>query len=70
MQFHSNYIGIPIFFFLWLSYKLFFKTKVLRPDEVDLTSGLKAIYDEEKRFLEQQAAQGPRSRLIRIWDAL
>jgi len=69
-NFVTNYIGIPIFFTLWLTYKLVFKTKLIRYDEVDLTTGLKTIDDEEKRFLEQEAAKGPRSRLKRIWDSL
>ncbi|KAF9451076.1 dicarbixylic amino acid permease [Macrolepiota fuliginosa MF-IS2] len=69
-NFITNYIGIPIFFFLWLGYKLFYRTKVIRYDEVDLVTGLKAIDDEEKEFLEQEATKGPQSRLRRFWDSL
>lgn len=55
---------------MWLGYKLFYRTKLIPYNAVDLTSGLKAIEDEEKRFLEQEAAKGSRSGLKRIWDSL
>lgn len=65
-----SYIGIPVYFFLWLGYKLMYKTKVIQPKNVDLVTGLKEIEDEEQRYLAAQAALGPRTRWQRIWDAL
>ena len=46
------------------------KTKVIPPSRIDLVTGLKEINEEEQRYLEQEAARGPRTRWQRIWDAL
>lgn len=43
---------------------------MLRPEEVDLTTGLRAIDEEEQRYLEQEAAKGPQSKLKQFWDSL
>jgi len=59
-----------VFFLLWISYKLLFKTKQLAPADVDLVSGLRAIDEEEKKYLSEEAIKGPRSRLGKLWDSL
>ncbi|KAJ2928405.1 hypothetical protein H1R20_g8689, partial [Candolleomyces eurysporus] len=69
-NFITSYIAIPIFFFLWIGYKLFMKTSVIPLSRVDLVTGLKEIDDEEKHYLEEQARLPPRGWLGRLWDAL
>jgi amino acid transporter len=68
--FITAYVAIPIFFVLWASYKLRFKTKVIPLAQVDLISGKREIDEEEEQFLAEQAKLGPRTRLQRIWDSL
>ncbi|KAF9464654.1 dicarbixylic amino acid permease [Collybia nuda] len=68
--FVTSYIGIPIFFILWLGYKVMYKTSVIPSKEVDLITGLREIDEEENRFLADQAAKGPRSTLKKVWDSL
>ena len=63
-------MGIPIFFALWLGYKMIYKTRVIPTDKVDLTTGLREIDEEEEQFLAWQAAKGPRSTWKKIWDSL
>jgi len=43
---------------------------MIKPADVDLVTGLRAIDDEEKKFLADEEAKGPRSRLEKIWDSL
>jgi len=59
-----------VFFLLWIVYKLLFKTKQLAPQDVDLVSGLRAIDEEEKKYLAEEAMKGPQSRLGKLWDSL
>jgi len=68
--FVTNYIGLPIFFFLWLGYKLWYKTKVIPPHEVDLVTGIRQIDEEEEKFLAEEATKGPRTTLGKLWDSL
>jgi amino acid transporter len=68
--FFTNYVALPTFFFLWLGYKLYYGTKMLRPEEVDLTTGLRAIDEEEQKYLEQEASKGPQSKLKKFWESL
>ncbi|ONH69950.1 Dicarboxylic amino acid permease [Cyberlindnera fabianii] len=46
-SFITGYIAAPTFFFLWAGYKLVHKTKVRKPEDVDLIS-LKHFIDEEE----------------------
>ncbi|KAF8077993.1 dicarbixylic amino acid permease [Lyophyllum atratum] len=68
--FVTSYIGIPVFFVLWLGYKLIYRTRLIPLKEVDLVTGLRQIDEEEEKFLEMQAALGPRSTLKKLWDSL
>jgi len=61
---------VPIFFVLWLGYKLIFKTRVILPKDVDIVTGLRSIDEEEEQYLEYEKAKGPQGRFGKIWDAL
>lgn len=69
-NFITSYIAVPIFFVLWLGYKLIFKTRVILPKDVDIVTGLRAIDEEEEQYLEYEKAKGPQGRFGKIWDAL
>lgn len=69
-NFITNYIAIPVFFSLWIGYKIMYKTKQLKPTEIDLVTGLRRIDEEEQKFLAEEAAKGPRTRWQKIWDSL
>jgi len=68
--FVTSYVGLPTFFILWLGYKILYRTKLIPADKVDLVTGLRAIDEEEEKFLAEQAAKGPRTRWMKIWDSL
>jgi yeast amino acid transporter len=59
-----------IFFFLWIFYKLYHRTKVIAPADVDLITGKREIDLEEEAYLEKEAAKGPRTWQQKLWDAL
>ncbi|CCF56939.1 hypothetical protein KAFR_0B06430 [Kazachstania africana CBS 2517] len=46
-NFITGYIGIPVFFICFVGYKIVYKTKTHRPEEVDLVT-LKALIDQEE----------------------
>ncbi|KAF8902130.1 dicarbixylic amino acid permease [Gymnopilus junonius] len=69
-NFITNYIALPVVFFIWVSYKIIMRTKVIPPEDVDLVTGIREIDDEETKFLAEEAAKGPRTRVARIWDSL
>ncbi|PPR06666.1 hypothetical protein CVT26_001208 [Gymnopilus dilepis] len=69
-NFITNYIALPVVFFLWLGYKVILRTKVIPPEEVDLVTGLRQIDEEETKFLAEEAARGPRTLAGKIWDSL
>ncbi|GAB1517478.1 amino acid transporter [Rhizoctonia solani] len=52
------------------AYKIYYKTKVIPPREVDLITGKREIDEEEEQYLAQQAALGPRTWKQKLWDAL
>ena len=67
---YRSYVAVPIFFFLWAGYKLFRKTRVIAPHNVDLVTGLRQIEEEEQKYLADEAAKGPQTRLGKLWDSL
>jgi len=69
-NFVTSYIAIPIFLLLWAGYKVVYKTKAIPADKVDLVTGLRTIDEEEGRYLADEAAKGPRSKLRKFWDSL
>ncbi|EPQ27447.1 uncharacterized protein PFL1_04985 [Pseudozyma flocculosa PF-1] len=52
-DFITNYIGIPVFFILIVGWKLWHKTKVWKPEEVDLVSGAKEFDEADEQFWKQ-----------------
>lgn len=68
--FVTSYIALPTFVAFWAGYKFWFKTKLIPLDKVDLISGKREIDEEEKKFLAEQEALGPRSRWQKIFDSL
>ncbi|VDC06580.1 unnamed protein product [Peniophora sp. CBMAI 1063] len=68
--FVTAYIGIPIFFALWVGYKILYRTKFIPAEKVDLVTGLRDIDEEEERFLQEQEVKGPRSRWRQAWEKL
>ncbi|TFK76493.1 dicarbixylic amino acid permease [Pluteus cervinus] len=68
--FITNYIGVAMFIIMWFGYKFYYKTKALKPEDIDLITGLRAIDEEEEKYLAEEAARGPRTRLQRLWDSL
>jgi yeast amino acid transporter len=67
---YRSYIAIPVFFIFWIGYKVYFRTKVIPLEEVDLISGKREIDEEEEAYLEKQATLGPRNWRQKLWDAL
>ncbi|KAG5727647.1 Dicarboxylic amino acid permease [Termitomyces sp. T112] len=68
--FITSYIIVPIFFALWLGYKLYHRTKLISSEDVDLVTGKQQIDEEEEKFIAEQEALGPRSTLRKFWDSL
>lgn len=67
---YSSYIGLPVFGILWLGYKYLYKTKVIKPQNVDLVTGLQAINEEEAAYLEEEKLRGPMSRRRKFFESL
>ena len=64
------YIGIPIFIVLIIYWRLRFRESTVPLAEMDLLSGKREIDEQEKRWIEEQALLGPRTRWQKIWDGL
>ncbi|WWC88924.1 uncharacterized protein L201_003839 [Kwoniella dendrophila CBS 6074] len=43
--FITNYIGIPVYVIAYFGYKIVYRTKAIKPAEMDLTSGAREFYD-------------------------
>jgi len=69
-NFVTAYIGLPIFFVLWVGYKVFMRTKVIPSEKVDLITGQREIEQEEAKFNADEEAKGPRSFWVKVWDGL
>ncbi|EGO18624.1 hypothetical protein SERLADRAFT_358847 [Serpula lacrymans var. lacrymans S7.9] len=67
--FITSYIAIPVFLVLWLGYKLYYRTRVVRPLEVDLVTDQEEI-DEEEHFMEINKMEKPATRWRKVWDSL
>jgi amino acid transporter len=46
-------MGIPIFIFMFVGYKVFYKTEFRRPSIMDLFTGKQEVDDEENEWLEK-----------------
>lgn len=62
-DFLAAYIGIPIFFVLFLFWKVFKRTHLISPADADITTGKAALDAEDGQWPEQT----PRNILERIW---
>ncbi|KAI0030743.1 dicarbixylic amino acid permease [Vararia minispora EC-137] len=69
-NFVTSYIAIPVFFVFWIGYKVFYRTKTIPSESVDLISGKREIDEEEERFIEEEKAKGPPTFWGRVWDGL
>ena len=68
--FVTSYIALPTFLIFWAGYKLYYRTKVIPIDKVDLFTGKRDYAEEEERFKAEEEAKGPKSRWGRFWDAM
>ncbi|KAF8507233.1 dicarbixylic amino acid permease [Gautieria morchelliformis] len=73
--FVTSYIGIPIFAIFYVSYKLFYRTRVIPLKEVDLLSGKREIDAEEEKNLAEEALERKGSQVSqtawrKIWDSI
>ncbi|GAA5950994.1 hypothetical protein JCM21900_004122 [Sporobolomyces salmonicolor] len=66
--FITSYLGIPIYCVLYLGHKFWYKTKVLKPDEVDLVSGRREFDEDEAAWKEEEEAEGKKPLWKRIWE--
>ncbi|KAI6840167.1 amino acid transporter [Hortaea werneckii] len=48
VTFFANYLGMPLFLFDFVAYKLWFRTKLVKPSEVDFSEA--KMFDEEDRL--------------------
>lgn len=64
--FVTSYIAIPTFFIFWIGYKVFYRTKLIPLDKIDLNTGRREILEEEERFREKEALKGPQSKWQKI----
>lgn len=49
--FVTTYLGIPLYFLMYFGYKFYFKTAIIRSEDVDLYSGKARIDREEQEFI-------------------
>ncbi|KAI0046119.1 dicarbixylic amino acid permease [Auriscalpium vulgare] len=68
--FATSYVGLPAFVLFYGGYKIYYRTRLIPIHEIDLVSGKREIDEEEEKFVMEQEARGPRTRLQRIWDGL
>ncbi|KAF3921292.1 hypothetical protein ABW21_db0207516 [Orbilia brochopaga] len=54
-NFMMTYLTVPVVIVLYLAYKLFFRTKILRVDKIDLTTGCIGLEDD--RWVEERKAR-------------
>ncbi|GAA5847632.1 hypothetical protein JCM5353_004163 [Sporobolomyces roseus] len=68
--FITNYLGIPIYIALYAGHKLWHKTRVIKPEEVDLISGRKEFDMDESAWEEEEAARGKLPLWKRLWEGM
>lgn len=75
-NFFATYIAAPLFVFDYFAYKWWYKTKIVRPEDMDFSEAF--IFDElERRQKAEQAAQPKEQQAMglagaarRVWSAL
>jgi amino acid transporter len=67
--FVTTYLGLPLYIILFFGYKVFMKTKLIKPEEADLYGGKARIDAEEAEFLARQAERkgGPETKLEKFY---
>lgn len=68
--FVTSYIALPTFVLFWGVYKIWYRTKVIPADKVDLITGMREIDEEEERFNNEQALKGPKTGWRKFFDLL
>lgn len=66
--FVTSYIALPAFVLFWGGYKLYYRTRVIPLEKVDLTTGRAQIEAEEREFEHEEAMKGPRGRWQKLWE--
>ena len=56
-SFITGYLGVPLFFFLYVGYRIINKTRVIPPDQADLFTGKAEIDEDEEKFVAEQRAR-------------
>lgn len=69
-SFVTSYVALPVFVLFYFGYKLYYRTHTLKSKDVDLVTGMRAIDEEEERFVKEQEMQGPQSWARKMWDSL
>jgi yeast amino acid transporter len=68
--FVTSYIALPTFVLFWSVYKIWYRTKVIPIEKVDLFTGKREYNEEEDRFKHEEDAKGPRTRWQKFWDSM
>ena len=66
----SSYIAFPLFGLFFLGWRYYDGCSTIPLETVDLVSGKPQIDEEEKQYLDDQRARGPKSQWKRLWDAM
>ena len=64
----TAYLGLPIYACLYFGHKFWHKTRVIKPEEVDLISGRKEFDLDEAAWDEEEAAQGKLPWWKKLWE--
>ncbi|GAA5913819.1 uncharacterized protein JCM6883_004006 [Sporobolomyces salmoneus] len=67
-SFITAYLGLPIYAFLYFGHKLYYKTRVIKPEEVDLVSGRKEFDMDQAAWEEEEAARGKLPWWKKLWE--
>jgi amino acid transporter len=67
--FVTTYLGIPLYIIMFFGYKFFMKTKLIKPEDVDMYGGKARIDADEAEYIEAEEARkgGPETKLERIY---
>ena len=58
-SFITNYIALPAFVIMFVGYKVMYKTKKIRAEDIDLVSGKREIDEDEAEYVaEVEAREG------------
>lgn len=64
----TSYLGIPIYICLYFGHKFWHKTRVVKPEEVDLISGRKEFDADEAAWEEEELARGKLPWWKKLWE--